>query len=440
MEGTDTEEGQLLVKLFTKHKKYQVPESEFSLPSNATCEQLQQLINGLLAGQDERESEGPTFDFLVKGQFLRTSLSDYVDKEQLSTESVLEVEYIVQESAPQLEHSLQHDDWVSCIDQHTDGWIVTGSYDNTLSIWDSQGKCVLTMEGHQMPVKSVRWLRDEEDGQISLISSSHDESALMWKFNAEQLTCTCVYICKGHSASVDCIAVEGNSLPQGTPLGNEGRFATGSWDKLIKIWDAGFTGCVSDEATPEDTGSKRNKSSGEKNVASTRTPLLTLSGHKEPVSCIQWTDSSVMYSAGWDHAIRTWDVQTGTNTSTLTGSKSILSLSYSEHSQLIATGSADKNVRLWDPRSKDGSIVRTSLSSHNGWISSVEWSPTHEHQLVSGSYDNKVKLWDVRSSTECLHELTKHSDKVLCVCWKEAQSILSGGADNTVNVNRASNI
>lgn len=44
----------------------------------------------------------------------------------------------------------------------------------------------------------------------------------------------------------------------------------------------------------------------------------------------------------------------------------------------------------------DGAVMKNTLTSHQGWVSSVAWSPSSEFELISGSYDNTVKLWDTR--------------------------------------------
>ena len=80
--------------------------------------------------------------------------------------------------------------------------------------------------------------------------------------------------------------------------------------------------------------------------------------------------------------------------------------------KLLATGSSDRHVRLWDPRASTGKVSASSLTSHSLWVSAIKWSPVKEHQLVSGSYDTVLKLWDVRSTKTPLFDMQKHDDKV----------------------------
>ena len=36
-------------------------------------------------------------------------------------------------------------------------------------------------------------------------------------------------------------------------------------------------------------------------------------------------------------------------------------------------------------------MIRSALTSHQGWVVGVQWSPNKEHQLLSGSYDSSLK-------------------------------------------------
>ena len=44
----------------------------------------------------------------------------------------------------------------------------------------------------------------------------------------------------------------------------------------------------------------------------------------------------------------------------------------------------------------DGAVVKKTLKSHQGWVSSVAWSQSSEYEMISGSYDTTVNLWDTR--------------------------------------------
>jgi ribosome biogenesis protein YTM1 len=56
-----------------------------------------------------------SLSFLLNGRLICTSLAEFVQTNQLNTESVLEIECVLQEPAPIPDQNIVDDDWVSCV-------------------------------------------------------------------------------------------------------------------------------------------------------------------------------------------------------------------------------------------------------------------------------------------------------------------------------------
>ena len=91
-----------------------------------------------------------------------------------------------------------------------------------------------------------------------------------------------------------------------------------------------------------------------------------------------------------------------------TGHSSVVhSLVFSPDGKMLASGSWDHTIKLWDVVS--GAELRT-LKGHSDRVTSVAFSPDGK-MLASGSWDHTIKLWDVVSGAE-LRTLKGHSDGV----------------------------
>ncbi|KAL4713983.1 hypothetical protein ACJJTC_005614 [Scirpophaga incertulas] len=406
-------EVQLQVRFVTKQQQYAVPDSPYAIQSTVQSSDLNTLLNALLK-EDNPTIKKIEFDFIISGELLCSSLAELLHEKCLSTEDTIEIEYIERFPAPSPQDCLMHDDWVSAVHAHGN-WILSGCYDNSIHIWSSKGQHKLAIPGHTSPVKAVSWVHFSGEQGV-FVSGSHDQSAMLWVWNVNNNSVDCVVTCRGHEKGVECLAVSADTL----------RFATGSWDNNISLWS---TSLSQDESAPVKKKSKPEN-------GNSREPLTTLKGHREAVSAVKWMDYNTLLSSSWDHLLKLWDCELGGIKQEIAGNKAFFDADWSPLNNSIITASADRHLRLYDPRSTE-SLVRTTYTSHTGWVQSVCWSITRDTLFLSAGYDGQVKLWETRSPRTPLYDLSGHEDKVLCCDWSNPSLLVSGSCDNTLRIFKA---
>jgi len=106
-----------------------------------------------------------------------------------------------------------------------------------------------------------------------------------------------------------------------------------------------------------------------------------------------------------------------------------LGMAFGSDGALLATGSRNRTVQVWDPAT--GERLR-SLQSHSGGVTTVAFSPDAT-VLASGSYDATVRVWNPATG-KCLRILEGHTGPVLGVAFSPDGALLASGGDRMVRV------
>jgi WD40 repeat protein len=271
--------------------------------------------------------------------------------------------------------------------------LATGSDDKTIKIWDSEtSQCLQTFQGQ---VDRVWSLAFSNDGK-SLANGSEDGFVRIWDLSSDNSN----NLFSNSKAIYKTFLERTNWIWSITFSKDDKSIATGSDDKVVKIW---------------------NISNGE--------CLKELHGHTNWILSVAFSpfDTNILASGSEDSTVKIWDIDSGNCLYNFEGhSDRVRSVVFSPKGQVIASASDDKTIRLWSTTTGD---LLQVLDEHNDRVRSLAFS-SDGHILASGSDDKTIRLWSV-DTYECLDVLKKHTDRVVTVAFRPNTRILASGSDDT---------
>ncbi len=258
-------------------------------------------------------------------------------------------------------------------------YILTGSGNATVRLWDLEGKQLKIFIGHSGYITSVAF----SPGGQSILSASTDRSARLWDIDGKVI---CDF--RGHSMPVNSVAFspDGNSI------------LTGSSDFTARLWD--LKGNV----------------------------IHIFTGHLSSVNAVAFSpDGQHILTGSSDSTARLWDLK-GKQLLILKHLDHINTVAFSPDGLTMITGSSDKTAKLWDLQ---GKLIRM-FTGFPGEVNAIAFSPDGK-KIVVGSSAGYTILYDLNGNE--IKEFKGHSIQIKAVAFSpDGSKIVTGSGDCTAKL------
>ncbi|EFO25042.2 histone-binding protein RBBP4, partial [Loa loa] len=176
-------------------------------------------------------------------------------------------------------------------------------------------------------------------------------------------------------------------------------------------------------------------------------PQLRLRGHTKEGYGLSWNPNlpGHLLSASDDMTVCLWDVQAATAQSSFLDAKTIFNghnavvedvAWHVLHEAVFGSVGDDRKLMIWDTRTNSSNKPNHTVDAHSAEVNCLSFNPYSEFILATGSADKTVALWDLRNLKLKLHSFESHKDEIFQVQWSpHNETILaSSGTDRRLHV------
>lgn len=251
-----------------------------------------------------------------------------------------------------------------------------------------------------------------------ITSSGKDQTMRIWSVD----TLKCLAVATGHTEAVGATGFSRKSVRfdvSGKAAKNgAGSFAvTASKDKTLKRWNL-----------PGSTVLDHIASSDEQIVE--LEAFCSTRAHEKDINIVAIAPNDSLIATGsQDKTVKLWNTNDLGLVGTLQGHKrGIWDCQFSSYDRVLATCSGDKTVKLWSL--SEYSCLRT-FQGHSTAALRVRFL-SGGLQLISCDSEGLLRLWTIRSN-ECISTIDAHDDRIWAMDI-ENDMLVSGGADSRLKV------
>jgi len=162
---------------------------------------------------------------------------------------------------------------------------------------------------------------------------------------------------------------------------------------------------------------------------------LVLKGHTGWVGGVAFApDGTLLATGSADQTVRLWELPGGRLQRTFSGhTETVSAVAFSPDGKTLASASFDGTVRLWDAATGKSRAV---LRAGRGAVLTIAFSSDGK-RLATGGFDSRVYLWETEAGV-VKQTLKGHRSWVNAVAWSTSDHLATGSSDGTVRLWNAS--